>query len=191
MPKVVAMEMHCMRQQPEAMRRWCGLLVTAGADVNAQGGEYGNALCAASAEGHETVVRLLLENGTDINAQVERTGNALRVASAGRSREGGAAVTRKGCRYQRSGYSLRNTSRGMTAVHLAALSGSSSLVYRLLHCGGANWSFTPLRAWAMIFSFCQRDNKSNNNNRQTISKFFDNVFLGLRLSLAVTFSLIR
>ena len=48
-------------------------MVTTGADVNAQGGEYRNALCAASAEGHETMVRSLLENGTDINAQVERT----------------------------------------------------------------------------------------------------------------------
>jgi hypothetical protein len=52
----------------------------------------GNARCAASAEGHETAVRLLLENGADINAQ------------------------------------------DTVYVTLAALSESSSLVCRLLHC---------------------------------------------------------
>jgi len=32
------------------------------ADVNAQGGEYGNALQAASCHGYEAIVKLLLEN---------------------------------------------------------------------------------------------------------------------------------
>ncbi|OCK72825.1 hypothetical protein K432DRAFT_279044, partial [Lepidopterella palustris CBS 459.81] len=36
------------------------LLLGKGADVNAQGGYYGNALQAASIEGHEQVARLLL-----------------------------------------------------------------------------------------------------------------------------------
>jgi hypothetical protein len=40
-------------------------LVEKGADVNAQGGKYGNALQAASGERHEAVVALLLENGAD------------------------------------------------------------------------------------------------------------------------------
>jgi hypothetical protein len=39
------------------------LLLDTGADVNAQGGEYGNALQAASAEGHEQVVKTLLDAG--------------------------------------------------------------------------------------------------------------------------------
>ena len=39
------------------------LLIEEGADVNAQGGCYGNALQAASAGGHEAVVRLLLDRG--------------------------------------------------------------------------------------------------------------------------------
>jgi ankyrin repeat protein len=34
-----------------------------GADVNAQGGEYGNALQVASANGHEQIVERLLEKG--------------------------------------------------------------------------------------------------------------------------------
>jgi len=51
-------------------------------DVNAQGGYYGNALQAASAEGHEAVARLLLEKGANVNAQGGGFfGNALQVAS--------------------------------------------------------------------------------------------------------------
>ena len=46
------------------------LLLSKGADVNAQGGgEYGNALQAASRGGHEKVVELLLSKGADVNAQ--------------------------------------------------------------------------------------------------------------------------
>ena len=54
------------------------LLLNKGADVNAQGGEYGNALQVASYRGHEAVVRLLLDKGADVNAQGGRYGNALR-----------------------------------------------------------------------------------------------------------------
>lgn len=38
------------------------LLLGQGADMNAQGGEYGNALQAASYGGHVEVVKLLLDN---------------------------------------------------------------------------------------------------------------------------------
>jgi ankyrin repeat protein len=44
------------------------LLLDKGANVDAQGGYYGNALQAASSRGHEQVVKLLLDKGTDINA---------------------------------------------------------------------------------------------------------------------------
>lgn len=40
-----------------------------GSDVNAHGGDLGNALQAASARGYEKVVQLLLDNGADINKQ--------------------------------------------------------------------------------------------------------------------------
>ncbi|KAI0603596.1 Ank-2 multi-domain protein, partial [Pyrenophora tritici-repentis] len=45
------------------------LLLDAGADVNAQGGRFGNALQAASLRGHEQVVKTLLDKGADVNAQ--------------------------------------------------------------------------------------------------------------------------
>ena len=43
------------------------LLLDKGADINAQGGEYGNALQAASHRGHERVVKLLLDKGANVN----------------------------------------------------------------------------------------------------------------------------
>ena len=48
--------------------------------INAQGGEYGNALQAASVNGHEAIVQLLLNHGADINAQGGEYGNALQAA---------------------------------------------------------------------------------------------------------------
>jgi len=45
------------------------LLLSKGADGNAEGGEYGNALQAASSEGHDKIVELLLSKGADVNAR--------------------------------------------------------------------------------------------------------------------------
>jgi ankyrin repeat protein len=59
------------------------MLLDKGADVNAQGGDYGNALQAASSRGHEVVVKILLDKGADVNAKGGHFGNALQVASAG------------------------------------------------------------------------------------------------------------
>ncbi|KAH7385298.1 hypothetical protein DE146DRAFT_666750, partial [Phaeosphaeria sp. MPI-PUGE-AT-0046c] len=42
------------------------LLLDKGADINAQGGEYGNALQAASYKGHEQIVKLLLNRSADV-----------------------------------------------------------------------------------------------------------------------------
>ncbi|KAF2625511.1 hypothetical protein BU25DRAFT_371926, partial [Macroventuria anomochaeta] len=57
------------------------LLLNNGADVNAQGGLYGNALQAASFGGHKETVRLLLNKGAEINAQGGQHGNAFHAAS--------------------------------------------------------------------------------------------------------------
>ena len=52
-----------------------------GADVNAQGGDYGNALYVASERGHEAIPKPPIEKGADINAQGGDNGNALLAAS--------------------------------------------------------------------------------------------------------------
>ncbi|KIL54578.1 hypothetical protein M378DRAFT_18753, partial [Amanita muscaria Koide BX008] len=57
------------------------LLLDKGADVNAQGGFYGNALQAASNEGANNIVKVLLDKGADVNAQGGFYGNALQAAS--------------------------------------------------------------------------------------------------------------
>jgi hypothetical protein len=59
------------------------LLLERDAEVNAQGGKYGNALQAALAKGHEQVVKLLLDNNAEVNAQGGDYGNALQAASYG------------------------------------------------------------------------------------------------------------
>ena len=68
------------------------LLLEKGAEVNAQGGLYGNALqAAASVEGSETIVRLLLEMGAEVNALGGFYDNALQAAA---SVEGSETIVR-------------------------------------------------------------------------------------------------
>jgi hypothetical protein len=63
------------------------MLLNKGAEINAQGGRYGNALQAASSRGHEAVVKMLLNKGAEVNAQGGYYGDALQAASARRYRE--------------------------------------------------------------------------------------------------------
>ncbi|KAK6541134.1 hypothetical protein TWF694_008506 [Orbilia ellipsospora] len=58
------------------------ILLQAGADVNAQAGEYGSALQAASAGGYNNITELLLNKGAKINTQNGRYKNALGAAIA-------------------------------------------------------------------------------------------------------------
>jgi ankyrin repeat protein len=57
------------------------LLLQHGADVNAGGGEYGNALQAAVIHGDKNVVQMLLDGGADINSQGGFYGTALQAAA--------------------------------------------------------------------------------------------------------------
>lgn len=52
-------------------------LLDNGADINALGGFYGNALQASSTKEHKEIVELLLENRADVNAQGGIYSNAL------------------------------------------------------------------------------------------------------------------
>ncbi|THW63458.1 hypothetical protein D6D19_09648, partial [Aureobasidium pullulans] len=58
------------------------MLLDKGADVNVQGGYYGNVLQAASVGGHDKTVQLLLEKGADVNVQGGCYNTALYAASA-------------------------------------------------------------------------------------------------------------
>ncbi|OQE41042.1 hypothetical protein PENCOP_c005G03906 [Penicillium coprophilum] len=57
------------------------ILLEAGADVNAQGGYYGNALQAAAYNGSSETVQILLGASADVNAQAGEFGNALQAAA--------------------------------------------------------------------------------------------------------------
>lgn len=53
------------------------LILNHGADVNAMGGIYGNALQAACFRGHEKIAQMLLDHGAEVNAQGGDYDNAL------------------------------------------------------------------------------------------------------------------
>ena len=52
-------------------------LLEMGADADAQGGKYANALQTASIGSHEVIAKLLIEKWADVNAQGGACGNAL------------------------------------------------------------------------------------------------------------------
>jgi hypothetical protein len=57
------------------------MLLENGADVNAQGGPFGDALQAALVEGKEEIVAILLENRAKINTQGRIHSNVLQATS--------------------------------------------------------------------------------------------------------------
>ncbi|EED20961.1 hypothetical protein TSTA_081940 [Talaromyces stipitatus ATCC 10500] len=56
-------------------------LLKNGANINAQGGNYGNALQASAEGGHLEVIQLLLEKGADVNTLGGFCGNAIQAVS--------------------------------------------------------------------------------------------------------------
>ncbi|KAI5788683.1 ankyrin repeat-containing domain protein [Pyronema domesticum] len=58
------------------------LLIEKGAEVNSEGGYYGNALQAAAMEDHKAIAKFLIERGAEVNAEGRRYGNALQAAAA-------------------------------------------------------------------------------------------------------------
>ncbi|KAJ7789811.1 hypothetical protein B0H14DRAFT_2535914 [Mycena olivaceomarginata] len=62
-------------------QKMCQLLLNKGADVNAQGGFYGNAFQAAANGSHDKIVQVLLDKGADVNVQGGHFGNALQAAA--------------------------------------------------------------------------------------------------------------
>ena len=100
-----------------------------GADINAQGGEYGNALQAASYGGHIQVVQMLLNQGADINAQGGYYGNALQAASYGGHIQVVQMLLNQGADINAQGGVNGN------ALQAASLGGSIQVVQILLNNG--------------------------------------------------------
>ncbi|KAI9709873.1 MAG: hypothetical protein M1812_007581 [Candelaria pacifica] len=105
------------------------LLIEAGADVNAQGGNLYTALQAASWTGHGQIVQQLLKAGADVNAQGGIYDTALHAASyAGHDGiveqllKAGADVNAQGGIYD-------------TALHAASYAGHDGIVEQLLKAG--------------------------------------------------------
>lgn len=66
--------------------------MSTGADVNAQVGEYGNALHGAVYTGNRETVRSLLNAGADVNAQGGEYGSALQIAKRRKYYDGEAVI---------------------------------------------------------------------------------------------------
>ncbi|KAM3560929.1 hypothetical protein MY1884_002648 [Beauveria asiatica] len=112
-----------------------GLLATArdlianGESVSTQGGQFGNALQAASYEGYRDIIQLLLEKGANINAQGGRYGNALQAASHGGYRDTIQLLLEKGANINTQGGSYNN------AIQAASHGGYREIVQLLLEKG--------------------------------------------------------
>lgn len=81
MRKEGQMEMRYKLHHTGAVMPLYSFFSSMGADLNAQGGNWENALQAASLNGHDSIIRLVLAKGADVNAQRGTYGNALQAAS--------------------------------------------------------------------------------------------------------------
>uniref|UniRef100_A0A8H7NI02 protein S-acyltransferase n=1 Tax=Bionectria ochroleuca TaxID=29856 RepID=A0A8H7NI02_BIOOC len=104
-------------------------LLQKGADINAQGGEYGNALQATLAGGHLEMAQMLLEKGADINAQDGYFGNALQTASVGGYLEMAEMLLEKGADINAQGGEYGN------ALQAASEEGHLEMAQMLLEKG--------------------------------------------------------
>jgi ankyrin repeat protein len=106
-------------------------LIEKGADVNAQGGfsGYGNALQAASCNGHQEIVKLLIEKGADVNAQGGEYGNALHAASSNGHLEIVKLLIEKGADVNAQGGEYGN------ALQAASFMGHQEIVKLLIEKG--------------------------------------------------------
>ncbi|CUS06945.1 unnamed protein product, partial [Tuber aestivum] len=115
----------------------CKLLVNRTEDrvnVNAQGGEYGNALQAAAANGNEAVVGLLLERGADVNAQGGGYGNALQAAALNGNESVVGLLLERGANVNAQDVNAQGGEYG-NALQAAALNGNETVVGLLLDRG--------------------------------------------------------
>ncbi|KAI9159095.1 ankyrin repeat domain-containing protein [Paramyrothecium foliicola] len=99
------------------------------ADINAQGGFYGNALQIAAAKSSPDIVQLLIDHGADVNAQGGFYGNALQAAVCERSTDIIQLLINYGADVNAQGGYFGN------ALQAAAMNGSKDTVQLLIDCG--------------------------------------------------------
>jgi ankyrin repeat protein len=104
-------------------------LIDREADINMQGGKYGNALQAAAYRGHQEVVQLLLDMGAGTNIQGGKYGNALQAASLAGHQEVMRLLLGKGANINAQGGRYGN------ALQAAAFRGHQEVVQQLLGKG--------------------------------------------------------
>ena len=123
----------CIREIDQIVR----MLLDKGADINAQGGYYGNALQAALVYGYDQVVRILLDNGAvDIN------GGALRWAS-----KYGHDHTVRMLLDKRREYYIKHSDFLNSAIATASERGHDEVVQMLLDVGA-----TDIRGEALVWA---------------------------------------
>ncbi|KAJ7444312.1 ankyrin repeat-containing domain protein [Mycena latifolia] len=106
------------------------MLLSNGADANAEGGEYGSALQAASFQGHENIVQLLLDSGANVNTQGGEYGNALQAAALSNCTNTVHLLLDRG-----ADISAQNVGYYGDALQAASLRGHESMVRLLLKNG--------------------------------------------------------
>lgn len=102
------------------------LLLEQGVDVNAKGGEYGNALQAASSEREKENVGLLLEWGAVVNAQ---GGNSMGMLLVRRSWRDRPTASGAGGRRECTSGCFRNTTQA------TSFEGHNAILWLLLELG--------------------------------------------------------
>lgn len=111
------------------LRRIAELLLERGADVNAPGGMYNNALQVASFNGHKELAQLLLERGAVVNARGGSYGSALQAASLIGHKELARLLVERGADVNAQGGQYGN------ALQAASYQGNQELVELLLQRG--------------------------------------------------------
>ncbi|KAJ7434118.1 ankyrin repeat-containing domain protein [Mycena galericulata] len=104
-------------------------LLEKGVNVNAQGGQFGNALQAASVDGNLDVVCLLLENGADVNAEDGYYGSALQAACHQGHTDVVQLLLKNGANVNALGGEFG------TALQAASIDGNPDVVHLLLEKG--------------------------------------------------------
>ena len=115
-------------------------LLSAGADVDAPGGQYGHALQAASYSGHHNIAKMLIAKGADVNVVGGEFGSALGAAATEGYKELAEMLIAKGANV--------NTGGGMFdgSPLFAALSGRHEDIAELLIDNGADVN-SEMSAW--------------------------------------------